>query len=166
MKIIKKQPVSSNCFVCGVNNPVSLKIVFYETDDEEIVSTFTLSENYQGFDNRVHSGIVSAILDEAISRSIRIFEENCIGISVEFKLNILKRVPFDQELKVLSRTTTNTKLIFEGTGEILDGDNVLATAYGKYMKVLDEDFSSQKSPHDKWIKEELTYDEIRSFDDK
>src|SRR5690606_34109837 len=97
MKTIKKQPLSSNCFVCGVNNPIGLKMEFFETEDGEVLSNFTLNENYQSYTNRVHCGIISTILDETMARSIMVLEEGAYGETVEIKVNFKKPISINQE---------------------------------------------------------------------
>lgn len=166
MKIVKKQPVSNHCFVCGINNPNSLKLQFYETEDGEVISSFIINENFQSYANRIHGGVITAIMDEAIGRSIKVVEECTFGVTVEIKVSFSKPVPANHNLLVIARITNNTRLIFEGTAEILNGDIVLASAYGKYMKVPLEDITGIDKPQDEWIKAELSSEEIRSFDDK
>lgn len=166
MKIIKKQPVSNNCFVCGINNPVSLKLQFYETEEGEVISSFSINEHYQSYANRLHGGIISTILDEAMARSIKTFEESSFGVTVEIKVKFLKPVQVNQNLKVNARVTNNTKLIFEATSEISEGDFVFATAYGKYMKVPIEDITGVDKPERDWLNTELTCEEIRGFNNK
>ena len=166
MKIINKQAVSNNCFICGINNPVGLKMQFYETEEGEVISSFTTREEYQSYANRLHGGIITAILDETIGRSIKILEEDTNGVTIEISVHFKRPVPINKELLVVGRITENSKMMFEGSAEIMDGDKVLATAHGKYMKIPIEEITGIDNPHNEWVKNELTYEEIRSFDDK
>ena len=165
MKIIKKQSGSKKCFVCGVDNPVGLKLKFFETDTDELTSTFNLPESYQGYTNRIHSGIITSILDETILRAIKILEDDTNGVTMEIKVNFRRPVPVNTELTVLGRITSNSKLIFEGTSEIFEGDNVLALAEGKYMKVPEEEFTGIDT-NNKWIKTEVNSNVIRDYKNK
>jgi len=54
-----------NCFVCGNNNPVGLKLSF-ELLNGKITSEFTPSALHQGYKNITHGGIITALLDEAM----------------------------------------------------------------------------------------------------
>jgi uncharacterized protein (TIGR00369 family) len=68
-----KQPSSRNCFVCGRQNPVGLKLTFFEDREEERVQAeVVISEKYQGYPGVVHGGIVAAILDETAGRAVLI----------------------------------------------------------------------------------------------
>ena len=52
-----------NCFGCAPNNPLGVKLEFYE-DGDYIVSQWKPSSNYQGWLNTLHGGIQSVLLDE------------------------------------------------------------------------------------------------------
>ena len=66
-----KQPNSRMCFVCGLQNPVGLKITFFEDHEaEQVRVNFTVPDAYQGYPGVVHGGIVAAILDEVSGRTV------------------------------------------------------------------------------------------------
>ena len=56
----------AKCFACGKDNPESLKMKFY-TDEESVFSRLTVPENKRGWDQLVHGGIISTILDEIMA---------------------------------------------------------------------------------------------------
>ena len=136
-KVIRKQPNSKMCLVCGLKNPLGLKAHFYELENKELVGIFEPIEEHQGYPGRLHGGVISAILDETIGRSILInYEEDVWFVTVEFNVRFKKPVPLDEEVKVRARLTKETSRIYEGTGEIiLKNGEVAAEGYGKYMKL-------------------------------
>ena len=68
---MRKQPNSRNCFVCGVQNPVGLKLTFYEDPEAgQVRAEFTVPKVYQGYPGVVHGGIIAAILDEVSGRAV------------------------------------------------------------------------------------------------
>jgi len=68
---MNKQPNSRMCFVCGLQNPVGLKLAFYEeTGTGQVRAEFTVPDEYQGYPGVVHGGIVAAILDEVSGRAV------------------------------------------------------------------------------------------------
>lgn len=68
---MRKQPNSRRCFVCGLQNPVGLRLAFYEDpDNEQVRAEFTVPDEYQGYPGIVHGGIVAAILDEVSGRAV------------------------------------------------------------------------------------------------
>ena len=136
-KITRKQPNSKMCFVCGLKNIAGLKASFFETDDGELVATFTPMEEHQSYPGRMHGGIASTILDESIGRSIMVGSDKDVwGVTLELKVEYKKPIPLGTELRVVARITEENSRFFSGTGEILLSDGVVAvTASGRYMKV-------------------------------
>jgi uncharacterized protein (TIGR00369 family) len=66
-----KQPNSRMCFICGLQNPVGLKMAFYgDPETQEVRSELTVPDAYQGYPGVVHGGIVAAILDEVSGRAV------------------------------------------------------------------------------------------------
>ena len=150
-KVIRKQPNSKMCFVCGLKNGPGLKAYFYELENKELIGMFTPIEEHQGYPGRLHGGVVSAILDETIGRAILIgYQEDVWFVTVEFNTRFKKPVPLDKEVKVRARVTKEKNRIYEGKGEIiLDNGNIAAEGYGKYMKlpidkIADFDYEEQE----------------------
>ena len=52
-----------NCVCCAPNNPVGLHLEFWE-DGEDILTIWNPGENYQGWINTLHGGIISMLMDE------------------------------------------------------------------------------------------------------
>ncbi|MBW6500976.1 MAG: PaaI family thioesterase [Bacteroidales bacterium] len=159
-KVLKKQPGSRMCFVCGVNNDFGLQARFYETDARELVAFIKPSEQHQGYPGRMHGGIAVAILDETIGRSVCIGKDKQVwGVTLELKTRFRKPVPLDQELKIIGRVISEGNRSFEGTGEIvLPNGEIAVSAEGKYLKAdirriagemkLDDDWFVVDSPDD------------------
>lgn len=63
------QPNSRMCFVCGLENPVGLRLRIYRTDLGDIETSFTAPEHFQGYPGVLHGGIVASLLDEISGRA-------------------------------------------------------------------------------------------------
>jgi len=150
-KVLKKQQNSEKCIVCGMNNDLGLKAAFYEMENGEIVAIFKPLEEHQSYPGRLHGGVSSAILDEAIGRAILAKDETMWGVTVELNLKYKKPVPLNEELKVVGRITKDSKRMFEGTGEILlsNGD-IAVTAHGKYIKMPIDKITGSDFETDEW----------------
>ncbi len=145
--IAGKQPNSTECFVCGVNNDKGLKASFFETDEKEVVCVFTPHELHQSYPGRLHGGIAACILDETIGRAIQIENPDIWGVTVELTLSYKKPLPYSAKLKAAGRITKENRLLFEGEGEIYTpGGEVAVTAKARYVKMtidrISQDFSA------------------------
>ncbi|MGI6360703.1 MAG: PaaI family thioesterase [Bacillota bacterium] len=135
-KVLKKQNNSLHCLVCGLENDLGLKASFYELDNDELVAYFTTQKEHQSYPGRLHSGISSAIINEAMARAIMISEPHCWAVTMEFKTRYLKPVPLDNNLKVVARVTQNFPKTFTAESElILPNGQIAIMGSGKYAKM-------------------------------
>ncbi len=108
---MKKQHVSRMCFICGRENPVGLKLDFYEDLEAGWVrAEFSLPPEYQGYPGIAHGGIVAAILDETAGRVV-MMEGGEDNFMVTLKLSVRYRQP----------TPTETPLVAVGRLERMGG---------------------------------------------
>lgn len=156
-KVIKKQDVSKYCFVCGTDNQESLHTKFYELENGELMSISTPTPTHQSYPDRVHGGIISSVLDEVIGRAIMILEPEAWGVTVELNVKYKKPVPLNKPIKTVARITRNTRLIFEGTGEIiLEDGTIAATGYAKYVKMKIEKLAQDTGADDSLMMKDTT----------
>jgi acyl-coenzyme A thioesterase PaaI-like protein len=67
---LDRQPNSSGCFICGLDNPIGLRMVFHEDREAgQVVAELSVSEQYRSYPGVVHGGIVATILDETAGRA-------------------------------------------------------------------------------------------------
>ncbi len=108
---MKKQPNSRMCFLCGRQNPIGLKLEFYQDSEAEQVRVeFSVAEEYQGYPGVVHGGIVAAVLDEVSGRAIMLRGSD-EDMFATLRLTIRYRRP----------TPTDTPLIAVGWVERIGG---------------------------------------------
>ncbi len=117
-----------HCFGCGPKNEVGLKMDFYrdENDLERISSYITLPGHLCGWENIVHGGIQTTVLDEVMSR-VPIFVLK--KASVTKSLNVEFRRPIFVEKEYLTQSWLKERLsereallesaIFDDNGDIL-----------------------------------------------
>jgi len=125
------------CFVCGINNSIGLNGSFYETDANEVIGCFMPSNKHQGYPDRLHGGVASAILDEMMFRAILAGKDNPVwGVTIDLFIKYRKAVSLNKEIKAISRITNENSRMFEASAELYSADGELAvTATGKYLKM-------------------------------
>lgn len=116
---VEKQPTSRTCFCCGRENDISLKMTWYNDDDEgKVRATLIVPEHFNGYPGIVHGGIVAAILDETAGRAVML-EGDFDNFMVTMKLEMTYRKP----------TPTETPL--EVTGWLIRKDTLRARVAGE-----------------------------------
>ncbi len=135
--IVKKQPTSRMCFVCGGSNTAGVHVRFYELADGSVRSCFTGAEHHQGYPGRMHGGVITAILDETIGRAVMVrYGEDIWGVTAEISVRFHQPVPLGVELTAVGRITEENRRLFTGSGELyLPDGTVAAEATGKYLKM-------------------------------
>ncbi|WP_456437726.1 PaaI family thioesterase [Desulfurobacterium sp.] len=110
------------CFVCGEENPKGMHLKFNRYSNR-VESTFSLDKIYQGYDNIIHGGIISLILDEAMAYLQSKEERFLTGrITVRFHNPLLA----GEEVKVKAWIKKDRKRIKETCAvmEKLDGTKI------------------------------------------
>lgn len=103
------------CFGCSPINPYGLKMQFYARD-ESIFSWVTVSEYLCGWENLVHGGVITAILDEIMGRTALYTLKKFI-MTKDIHVTFLKPVPVQRELKAqgtVLRLNNEREAIIEG----------------------------------------------------
>lgn len=110
----------SQCFGCGQDNPVGLKLKF-EVDGKGIKAIFTADERYQGWPGYLHGGIVGCLLDEVMSNVTYLQGIKCV--TVKFESRLRRMTPINVPLTIYSHITRKTRKVIEcaSTMKLADG---------------------------------------------
>ena len=112
----------NNCFGCGQNNPIGLKLSF-RWDGKTTRTEFTATELYQGWPGLLHGGITACLLDEATAYAARHEGVNCVTarMQVEFK----QPIPVNEPLLITSSVTSKTRKLVRSHATISLTDGTL-----------------------------------------
>ncbi len=113
-------PEDNRCFGCG-DNPWGLKLRF-ERRDGWVVAHTVLDENYQGFEEITHGGIVSTLLDEAASWAI-ILQHSVYGPSYHLECEFQQPVPVDEALIIRGRSQSPRHGVSVAQAEVLNEES-------------------------------------------
>jgi uncharacterized protein (TIGR00369 family) len=78
------------CFGCGIANPMGLKLTFSESE-EFIHALWQPTDNYQGYPNVLHGGIIASLLDEIGAWCVSV-KVGTAGVTSEMKTKYLAPV--------------------------------------------------------------------------
>ncbi len=135
--ILKKQPNSRMCFVCGVANCAGLKVRFYERADNSVLARFTPTDQHVDHAGHLNIAAIAAVMDEAMGRAIMIpYGEAIWGVTAELRFRFLRPAPVGEELIAVGRIVSEKTRLFEGSGELWLPDGAVAVeGYGRYVKL-------------------------------
>ena len=123
---------NKRCFVCGHDNPDSLKVKPVYDGKKSVTASFLADERYSGWSNYLHGGILSLIFDEILGwLSVYLGYD-----AVTARLEIRYRDPVPLGSKVLFTGTLDNRtkrLLDIKTIARLEDGNVAAEGTGRMM---------------------------------
>jgi acyl-coenzyme A thioesterase PaaI-like protein len=147
--IMEKQPNSRMCFLCGIDNPIGLKLKFYTDGENRCIAYFRPRPEHQGYPGYLHGGIISALLDETMGRVLT--HRDVWAMTGRLEIKFAKAVPLDEELTIVGELTRNRSRAYEARGEIrLPDGTTLVEGSGMYIRIPDEVVEQAKSELDFW----------------
>jgi|SaaInl7_200m_RNA_FD_contig_51_91808_length_1217_multi_3_in_0_out_0_2 uncharacterized protein (TIGR00369 family) len=139
-----KQPNSRNCFVCGLENDVGLKLKFYESEPGEITVDYVVPDHYQGYPGVVHGGIVASLVDEVLGR-VHMGSDPAnprFMFTAKMTVQYRKNVPTDKPIKIVGRAINCRRRTATSKAEIFDQDGeLLAEAEAVLVDVPEDKFA-------------------------
>ncbi len=121
-----------NCFVCGKDNPVGLKMNFDYIDDCAL-ATFRLLSHFEGYDDIIHGGIVAAILDESMAKII--LHNNIKAVTGSIEISYKRPLRPEREYRVSGKIIRIRKRIIETEAEISDEKHIYARAKARFFSL-------------------------------
>ncbi len=98
------QPNSKMCFICGLENPVGLKLRVYEMEPGVVESRFTAPEHFQGYPGVLHGGIIATIIDEISGRALMGPVDNPrFMFTAKLEVIFRRNVPTGKPLRLVGR---------------------------------------------------------------
>ena len=87
-------PLNPDCVVCGPENPSGLQLQFHSSKDA-VWASWRPNDHWASFKGTVHGGIVSTVLDEAMSKAV--IATRYEALTAELRVRFRERiVPGDQ----------------------------------------------------------------------
>lgn len=138
-----RQANSRGCFICGLENPVGLHLVFYEERPGEVFADVLLEVKYEGFPGMAHGGVVAAMLDEACGRALMGSDPKHPRFMYTARLEIRYRqhVPLHQPLRLQGKALKDRGRMATAVASLRTAEgNVLAEAEALLVEVPENDY--------------------------
>jgi uncharacterized protein (TIGR00369 family) len=122
-----KQKNSRSCFLCGLQNDMSLKMTWYEDHEaQKVRATVIVPEHFNGYPGIVHGGIVAAILDETSGRAVMLKSgEDALMVALKLEVTFRRPTPTDTPLDVTGWVVDQRTSRAKVAGEIRLPDGTL-----------------------------------------
>jgi uncharacterized protein (TIGR00369 family) len=121
------------CFACGQKNPIGLKLKF-GWDGKVARTEFTPNKLHQGWAGVVHGGIISCLLDEAMSYAALFSGAN--SLTAKMQTRFRRPLQIDEPLTVTASLTKKTRKVVEAKAEMSLKDGTVVADSTATMFVL------------------------------
>ena len=120
------------CFVCGGENPHSLKVKVEQDGANRVKAEFVADDRYRGWSDYLHGGILSLIFDEMLGWLSRFTGHDAMTARLEVRYR--KPVPLGSRLKFSGTLERKVKGILDiNLCALLEDGTMAAEGKGRMM---------------------------------
>lgn len=123
------------CFACGPRNAAGLHLTFQQAGDT-VTTTFRGREEHQGFPGHVHGGVISALLDEVMSRVPLL--DGRWAMTARMEVRFRRPVMVGQNVTAVAERVREMRGFVEASGRVLLPDGQIAADATGAFKYLDD----------------------------
>jgi acyl-coenzyme A thioesterase PaaI-like protein len=122
------------CFGCGDDNPIGLHLRF-APDGDGVRASFVPGPEHQGFQDVVHGGIISAVVDEAMAWAVA--DAGVWAVTGEMRVRFRQPLKISDATSVVARVSgTRGRLVTAAAELLLDQDHsLIATVSATFVRV-------------------------------
>ena len=128
----KKLSDDKYCFACGSLNPIGLHMeVSYL--EQRAISKLSLKQEFQGWHDIVHGGVVATILDEIMAHAVMHYVGK--GVTTSLQITYRDPVPVGQEVSAVGYVVERKSRAAVARGEIrrASDEKVIATGESRFI---------------------------------
>ena len=130
------------CYACGEANERGLRMRF-RREGERTVCDYTPRAFEQGFPGRMHGGVVTTLVDEAMGWAV--YHAGAWAATARLNVRFRRPVRLDSALRIEAWVTRDRGRLIELRAEVRDAsESLLAEGEGTFMR-LDERFATELS---------------------
>jgi uncharacterized protein (TIGR00369 family) len=120
-----------HCFACGDTNPIGMRLTI-ELGEATASATWTAGDDYVGWSDKLHGGIVATLLDEVMAWACSSYD--AWAVTAEMTVRYRSPASPGETLSAVGRVVSRRRRIYEVSGRVTGGDGrVVAEGSGRYL---------------------------------
>jgi uncharacterized protein (TIGR00369 family) len=137
-----RQRVHPQCLICGTEADGGLGLSFALQADGSVVAGYSCDRRYQGYDGILHGGVVSSLLDGAMTNCL--FAHGIVAVTAELTVRFRHPVDIGEAFEVRARIERSQPPLHVSRAEIFQAGRLKAKATGKFMERLGSEFATDQ----------------------
>lgn len=121
----------AECFACGPRNPNGLKLLFRPVGRSRVSCECTLGEGYQGYPGVVQGGVVSTLLDSAMTNCL--FADGIRAVTARLNVRFREPVMVGCPVTVAACVVRQRGKLYELKASVLQDGKQKAVAEGRFL---------------------------------
>jgi acyl-coenzyme A thioesterase PaaI-like protein len=131
------KPKTTQCYVCGPDNPAGLHVPFRPEGDNGSIADYTARAEHGGWPGILHGAVTFALMDEALGWSL--YFHGMSGVTAKVEARFRQPIPIGTRLVIRAWTIEKRKRIVTARAEVRGDseDRPLMAEADATMYVLD-----------------------------
>jgi uncharacterized protein (TIGR00369 family) len=120
-----------HCFACGGSNPIGMRL-HIELSDGAARTEWVVGDDYVGWSDKLHGGIIATLLDEVMAWAPSSFDS--WAVTAEMTVRYRASASPGERLTASGRVAKRRRRIYEVVGEVRGPDGrLIAEGRGRYL---------------------------------
>lgn len=120
------------CFVCGTENSRGMQVKFIHLPDGSVEADACCLTEYQGYKGIMHGGLISSLLDEAMTQCM--LARKTPALTAKLEVRYVHTVAIDSRLKVHARLVHSRPPLHELEAVVIKNGVVAARAKAMFYE--------------------------------
>lgn len=134
--------IHADCHLCGDLGPLRFAL----SGPGQVSADFTGRHQHQGYPGLIHGGIISSLLDAAMTHCL--FSLGHQALTAELQVRFLAPAPLQTPLRLTGRLLNRRRQLFQLEAELCHGTHPLARASAKFLLPA-HPLARPGAPHDR-----------------
>ncbi len=120
------------CLLCGALHPRSWPLVFEPDEGGGVRTTLVAGQEFQGYENLVHGGVISALLDAAMTHCL--FALGIEAVTGELRIRFRRPIACNIPLVVRAWLVFSCPPLFQLRANVHCAGQLMTSAEAKFMR--------------------------------
>ncbi len=120
-----------DCILCGWRDPLRLGLKFEHDGNGGLRARLSVNRSLQGYDGILHGGMVSAVLDAAMTHCL--IHMGIPALTAELRVRFTRPIPCEGDLEISARLVEARPPLYRVSAELLSGGEVHASAEAAFI---------------------------------